>query len=280
MGYFFDMKKTLVRVLAVSIAALLFAGCSSEAKTDATIKESWLFSLQSVGTTSFDQSSGVLSMPIDDVVGFTDRPNREARDITSTAFVSMWADKGGDSFSADPPNASLTYWDSDGTDAVAHTVIVEITGNVSNARNVLSMTLQILSPSGAVLPTKLYRASLFIDVFDDDMNMAPPSPASCNPDRDAQNAAYLAGGWASDAFQAARTLYQNCIQNVKDALWNSPECVSAKAANDVAERELSWVPGFDDGSANPADLAAPQAAADNAAAEVERSCYYSGEIGL
>ena len=157
------MKKTFVRVLAVSIAALLFAGCSSEAKTDATIKESWLFSLQSAGTTSFDQSSGVLSMPIDDVVGFTDRPNREARDITSTAFVSMWADKGGDSFSADPPNASLTYWDSDGTNAVAHTVIVEITGNVSNAGNVLSMTLQILSPSGAVLPTKLYRASLFVD---------------------------------------------------------------------------------------------------------------------
>ena len=276
------MKKTFVRVLAVSIAALLFAGCSSEAKTDATIKESWLFSLQSAGTTSFDQSSGVLSMPIDDVVGFTDRPNREARDITSTAFVSMWADKGGDSFSADPPNASLTYWDSDGTNAVAHTVIVEITGNVSNAGNVLSMTLQILSPSGAVLPTKLYRASLFIDDFDDDdddmnMNMAPPFPASCNPDSDAQDAAYLAGGWASDAFQAARTLYQNCIQNVKDALWNSPECVSAKAANDVALTELFSVPGFDDGSANPADLAAPQAAADNAAAEYDRSCYYSGE---
>ena len=69
---------------------------------------------------------------------------------------------------ADPPNASLTYWDSDGTDAVAHTVIVEITGNVTSTGNVLSMTLHILSPSGAVLPTKLYRASVFIDDFSDD----------------------------------------------------------------------------------------------------------------
>ena len=266
------MKKTFVRVLAVSIAALLFAGCSSEAKTDATTKESWLFSLQSVGTTSFDQSSGVLSMPIDEVVGFTDRPNREARDITSTAFVSMWADKGGDSFSADPPNASLTYWDSDGTDAVAHTVIVEITGNVSNARNVLSMTLQILSPSGAVLPTKLYRASLFIDDFDDDFNMAPPLPASCNPDRDAQNAAYLAGGWASDAFKAARTLYQNCIQNVKDALWNSPKCVSAKAAEMAARLALQSFPGWADGGDGSPEFEALSAAADNASDVRTKDC--------
>ena len=157
------MAKTLAGVLAVSIAALIFAGCGGDAKTDATTKESWLFSLQSDGTTGFDQSSSVLSVPVGNLVGFTDRPNRVTRALTPTEFAALWTASGKDSFSADPPNASLTYWDSDGTDAVAHTVIAEITGNVSSTENVLSMTLQILSPSGAVVPTKLYRASVFID---------------------------------------------------------------------------------------------------------------------
>lgn len=161
--YTIDVKKTLAIVLAVSIAALLFAGCGSKAKSDTSTKESWLFSLQSAGTTSFDQSSSVLSMPVGNLVGFTDRPNRDTRDLTPTIFAALWTNSSKDSFSADPPNASLTYWDSDGTDAVAHTVIVEITGNVSSTGNVLSMTLQILSPSGVVIPAKMYRASLFVD---------------------------------------------------------------------------------------------------------------------
>ena len=102
-------------------------------------------------------------MPVGNLVGFTDRPNREVRGLTPTDFAALWTGRSDDSFSADPPNASLTYWDSDGTNAVAHTVIVEITKDVSGAGNVMSMTLRILSPSGAVLPTKMYRASLFID---------------------------------------------------------------------------------------------------------------------
>ena len=169
-----DMKKTLAGILAVSIAALLFAGCGGGEKSDTTTKESWLFSLQSGGTTGFDQSSSVLSVPVGNLVGFTDRPNRDIRDLTPTAFAVMWTGKSDDSFSADPPNASLTYWDSDANNAIAHTVIVEITGNVTNTGNVLSMTLRILSPSGAVLPTKMYRASLFIDNKNDVTNINSP----------------------------------------------------------------------------------------------------------
>jgi len=160
------MKKTLAVVLAVSIAALLFAGCGSKAKSETSTKEVWLFSLQSGGPTGFDQSTGVLSVPVGNLVGFTDRPNRVTRALTPTEFAALWTASGKDSFSADPPNASLTYWDSDGTDAVAHTVIVEITGNVTSTGNVMSMTLQILSPSGVVIPAKMNRASLFVDPHD------------------------------------------------------------------------------------------------------------------
>ena len=101
--------------------------------------------------------------------------------------------------------------------------------------------------------------------------------ASCTPARDAENAAYLAGGWASDAFQAARTLYQNCIDNLPAGPRNSPECVSARAANDVVQDALFGVPVYFYGTAIKYRLAAHQAAADNAAAEVDRSCYYSDE---
>lgn len=185
------MKKTLAVVLAVSIAALLFASCGSNAKTDTTTKESWLFSLQSGGTTGFDQSTGVLSVPVGNLVGFTDRPNRVTRALTPTEFAALWADRSDDSFNADPPNASLTYWDSDATTAVAHTAIVEITGNVTNTGNVLSMTLRILSPSGAVLPTKMYRASLFID---DDVPVAPDN-AYCEQH---QKRCLIQNDWAWD----------------------------------------------------------------------------------
>ena len=214
------MKKTLAVVLAVLIVALLFAGCGSDAKTDTSTKESWLFSLQSGGPTSFDQSSSVLSMPVGNLVGFTDRPNRDIRDLTPTAFAALWTARSKDSFSADPPNASLTYWDSDATNAVAHTVIVEITGNVSGAGNVMSMTLRILSPSGAVLPTKMSRASLFIDNYNP---FGPPEywdTAACQSARAAAAPAihaYLlagnnAGTAAYDALIAAAAPLNNKVE--------------------------------------------------------------------
>jgi hypothetical protein len=185
------MKKTLAVVLAVSIVALLFAGCGSDTKTDTSTKESWLFSLQSGGPTGFDQSSSVLSVPVLNLVGFTDRPNRVTRALTPTEFAALWTGSSDDSFDADPPNASITYWDSDGTDAVAHTVIVEITKDVSGAGNVLSMTLRILAPSGDVLPTKMYRASLFIDGWRQAGKLGPFSPESFRGWKPASNCEQL-----------------------------------------------------------------------------------------
>ena len=161
--------------VVATVATLVIAGCSTGggdgATTESTTAESaalpreWLFSLQSGGTAVFDQSSGVLSVPVGNLVGFTDRPYRDVRAWTPTDFAALWTDSGDDSFSADPPNASLTYWEGDGPDAIARTVICEITGEVTydGAGNALSMALRILSPTGADLPATLYRASLFID---------------------------------------------------------------------------------------------------------------------
>ena len=152
---------TVIAVVAFSIFLFNAKDKTPSASEAATV--SWLHSLQSAGTTDFDQSSSVLSVPVGSLVGFSDRPFRDIQDLSLTDFVALWDDTSEDSFSADPPNAALTYWDSDATDAVAHTVIVEITGDLSSAGNVLSMKLKILSPSGATLPAKMYWASLFID---------------------------------------------------------------------------------------------------------------------
>jgi hypothetical protein len=209
------MKKTLAGVLALSTAALLFAGCGDKAKTGSTTKQSWLFSLQSAGTTGFDRSSRVLSMPVGNLVGFTDRPNRVERRLTPTQFGALWSRRSDDSFSVDPPNASLTYWDSDVSNAIAHTVIVEITKDVSRAGKVLSLTLHILSPSGAVLPTKMYRASLFIDNKGFNQNNyagwnTPACESALNAYYDAQNEDSLAGDEAIPALNNA--VNDNCPQ--------------------------------------------------------------------
>ena len=160
------MRKFLVPLLAIitviAVVALSIFLFNAKDKTPSAA-EAALYSLQSAGTTDFDQSSGVFSVPVGSLVGFSDRPFRDVQDLSLTDFVALWDDTSEDSFSADPPNAALTYWDSDATDAVAHTVIVEITGDLSSAGNVLSMKLKILSPSGATLPAKMYWASLFID---------------------------------------------------------------------------------------------------------------------
>ena len=160
------MRKFLVPLLAIitviAVVALSIFLFNAKDKTSSAA-EAALYSLQSAGTTDFDQSSGVFSVPVGSLVEFSDRPFRDVQDLSLTDFVALWDDTSEDSFSADPPNAALTYWDSAATDAVAHTVIVEITGDLSSAGNVLSMKLQILSPSGATLPAKMYWASLFID---------------------------------------------------------------------------------------------------------------------
>jgi len=212
------MRKFLVPLLAVitviavvALSIFLFNAKDKTPSASEAATESWLFSLQSAGTTDFDQSSGVLSVPVGNLVGFSDRPFRDIQDLTLTDFVALWDDTSEDSFSADPPNAALTYWDSDATDAVAHTVIVEMTGNVSSAGNVLSMKLQILSPSGAVLPTKMYRASLFID------NAAAAAAELANsPECAAATTAYYNAQDTGNNFDAAWAEYNKaCGGNYK-----------------------------------------------------------------
>ena len=68
----------------------------------------WLY-VQTAATAQMT-SNTTLKIPFTrDVFGFTDRPYREHAYFTAFEFASFWSEEGANSFSADPPNAVLTW---------------------------------------------------------------------------------------------------------------------------------------------------------------------------
>ena len=68
----------------------------------------WLY-VQTAATAQMT-SDTVLEIPFTrDVFGFTDRPNRRQSYLTAFEFASLWTAEGANSFSADAPNAVLTW---------------------------------------------------------------------------------------------------------------------------------------------------------------------------
>ena len=68
----------------------------------------WLY-VQTAATAKMT-SDTVLEIPFTrDVFGFTDRPDRKQAYLTAFEFASLWTAEGANSFSADAPNAVLTW---------------------------------------------------------------------------------------------------------------------------------------------------------------------------
>lgn len=175
---------TALRIGLAAAALLALSSCTSDSDwtasgSDAATRSSspsasnstsksqpeWLFAVQSSGDTTFDASTGQLSMPTSSVQAFTDRPYRDTKATSPQTFVNLWQSADPDSFEKDPPNAVLTYWDATDNSAVPRTVVCEITGDVgySTTDGRLSMGLRVLEPKGATLPARMSRASLFVD---------------------------------------------------------------------------------------------------------------------
>lgn len=135
----------------------------------------WLFSVQADATSTY--ADGTLVMPASSVLAFTDRPHRDSRVTTLESFASLWDLDGPDSFTDDPPNAVLTYWDGTGPDARPRSVVCEVDGDVSvtdgPSGRALSMGITVLEPKGVQLPATLERAALFVDDLPSDCAPAP-----------------------------------------------------------------------------------------------------------
>ena len=157
----------LIRTVAVSLLALsllVLGGCGSgEAASDSPAPD-WLFSLQATSTSSFDPVSGMLVMPVDTVLWFTDRPDRLSAFSSPESFVELWSDEDPDSFTDDPPNMVITWWPANGGYSKSMEV-ASIAGDVSYdpAGKALSMSLAPDGSAGLELPTSMEQVSVFVD---------------------------------------------------------------------------------------------------------------------
>jgi len=97
---------------------------------------------------------------------FSDRPQRVVGHLSAQQFVEEW-DKGENSFAADPPNAVLSFLDSD--DETPEDAIVMIAEPKLEGDD-LTYSVQILEGR---LPAEAHACSLFIDPFG-----RPASPVS------------------------------------------------------------------------------------------------------
>src|SRR6516162_4689417 len=95
------------------------ASTGSEISNTATQRAEFLF-VQNAKDVSFDQGSMTLHGVNPVTVCFTDRPERIAGHMPTTKIVPMWSE-GKDSFTADPPNATLSIFNGD---TVSNVVVV------------------------------------------------------------------------------------------------------------------------------------------------------------
>lgn len=164
------MLRRLVPFVALSLASLIaVGGCGSDAETSAEPDPEWLFSLQATGMTAFDEATGQLTMPVDSVLAFTDRPDRYVDLGDPQSFADLWNDEGEDSFEADPPNIVISWWPAGGGYADSMEV-ASIVGAVTYdpATSSLLMTLAADGEMPLTLPAAMDQASLFVDGYSSD----------------------------------------------------------------------------------------------------------------
>ena len=179
------MNRRLLPALALLVVSFIaIGGCGSEAETSAEPAPEWLFSLQATDVTTFDQATSQLTMPVDSVLAFTDRPFRLVELEGPQAFADLWKDAGGDSFVADPPNVVVTWWPPSGgySDSMQ---VASIVGTVTydSASSSLVMTLATDGEASLTLPSTMEQVSLFVDGFSSNCGSTPTGGASVSTPR-------------------------------------------------------------------------------------------------
>lgn len=161
-GLFATRRALLVGASGLAAAAGLAGVAKAETET-----AQFLFVQTSKGMT-FDAATQVLTLtgvsPI--TLFFTDRPERTAGNMRTTAFIPFW-NEGKDSFKSDPPNADVSVLD--GNKLIQ--TIAELQDPVLDGDS-LSYTVKIIS---GTMPASGADVSVFIDVIG--MPLTPVSVA-------------------------------------------------------------------------------------------------------
>jgi len=160
-------RRIFVAAAALLTLAVPFQPAMAETTARTTKQADFLF-VQTARGMSFDKASGKLTLhdvsPI--TLFFSDRPDRIAGNMKTTAFVPFWS-TGKDSFLSDPPNADISVLEG----ASLRQVVVELQAPALSG-NDLSYTVKVLKGE---MPGKGADVSVFIDVVG--MPLTPVSVA-------------------------------------------------------------------------------------------------------
>ena len=119
----------------------------------------WLY-VQTAATAQMT-SDTTLEIPFTrDVFGFTDRPYRKQAYLTAFEFASLWTEEGANSFSADAPNAVLT-WQVGEEQREAEVIIKNATVYADGAQE--SLVYEVTLEAGQMPDAQMSSVSLFVD---------------------------------------------------------------------------------------------------------------------
>ena len=119
----------------------------------------WLY-VQTAATAQMT-SDTTLEIPFTrDVFGFTDRPNRRQAYLTAFEFASLWTAEGANSFSADAPNAVLT-WLVGEEQREAEVIIKNATVYADGVQE--SLVYEVTLEAGQMPDAQMSSVSLFVD---------------------------------------------------------------------------------------------------------------------
>jgi hypothetical protein len=152
---------------ALAVPAMPLGSVMAQAVKEETKQADFLF-VQTAKAMTFDKSTNKLTLEgiSSTTLFFSDRPERIAGNMKTTAFVPFWS-KGKDSFLSDPPNADISIVEGDKLRQVV--TVLQAPELKSDA---LTYTVKVLQGD---MPAKGADVSVFIDIIG--MPMTPLSYA-------------------------------------------------------------------------------------------------------
>jgi hypothetical protein len=143
--------------VAATLAASSLASMKLAFAEEAPKQADFLF-VQSSKAMTFDKSANKLTLagvtPM--TLLFTDRPERVAGNMKTTAFIPFWSE-GKDSFKSNPPNADISILEG----SALQQIVVELQDPVLEGDN-LAYTVKVLQGD---MPAKGADVSVFIDII-------------------------------------------------------------------------------------------------------------------
>jgi hypothetical protein len=151
-------RRKFIAIAAVAASSLASLKAALAQPTPEAPKEADFLFVQSSKGLTFDKETSKLTLtgvsPV--TVFFTDRPDRIAGNMKTTAFIPFWS-VGKDSFKSNPPNADVSLLN----DGKLTQIIVELQDPVLAGDN-LTYTVKLLQGE---MPAKADDVSVFIDII-------------------------------------------------------------------------------------------------------------------